>query len=414
MKFLQKIFRRETLRYLGPAFLVSVGYMDPGNWATSIDGGARFGYQLLWVILLSNMMALLLQSLSAKLGIATGKDLSQNCRDEFSRPVSLSLWFTAELAMIATDLAEFLGAALGIYLLFQIDLLTAVLITAGDVLIILWLQRYGFRPLEYIIIAFVSTIGFCYVVELFYVEPVWSTLAYHIVVPQINSTSIYVAIGILGATVMPHNLYLHSKVIQTRTSPDDTIQKKKRIYKFAILDSVVALNGAWFVNSSILIMASASFFTRDLPVASIEEAHKTLGLLFGGMSSFVFAIALLASGIASSTTSTMAGQYVMEGFLNIKIRPWLRRLIFRLIVIVPAIYAIAVGTDPLQLLVMSQVMLSFQLPFAIIPLIMFTKNKNLMGELANKKITTYLAILCAIIILFLNGLLLYQTFGGKF
>ena len=215
------------MRYLGPAFLVSVGYMDPGNWATSIDGGARFGYQLLWVILLSNMMALLLQSLSAKLGIATGKDLSQNCRDEFSRPVSLSLWFTAELAMIATDLAEFLGAALGIYLLFQIDLLTAVLITAGDVLIILWLQRYGFRPLEYIIIAFVSTIGFCYVVELFYVEPVWSTLAYHIVVPQINSTSIYVAIGILGATVMPHNLYLHSKVIQTRTSPDDTIQKKK-------------------------------------------------------------------------------------------------------------------------------------------------------------------------------------------
>ena len=414
MNLFNKIFRRETLRYLGPAFLVSVGYMDPGNWATSIDGGARFGYQLLWVILASNLMAVLLQSLSAKIGIATGNDLSKNCKLHFSRPVSLGLWFTAELAMIATDLAEFLGAALGIYLLFHIDLMSAVLITAFDVLIILWLQRYGFRPLEYIIILFVTTIGLCYVVELFYSQPNFSEIGYHIFVPQINSSSIYVAIGILGATVMPHNLYLHSNIIQTRVNLGDTIKTKIRTYKFAILDSVIALNGAWFVNSSILIMSAASFFTRDLQVASIEEAHKTLGIIFGDFSSFVFAVALLASGISSSTTSTMAGQYVMEGFLDVKIKPWIRRLIFRLIVIIPAIISIAIGTDPLQLLVLSQVMLSFQLPFAIIPIIIFTRDKNLMGELVNKKITTYAAIFCAIVILFLNGLLLFKTFGGDF
>lgn len=414
MKLLKKIFRRETLRYLGPAFLVSVGYMDPGNWATSIDGGARFGYQLLWVILLSNMMAVLLQSLSAKLGIATGNDLAKNCRLNFSNPVNIGLWLTAEIAMIATDLAEFLGAALGIYLLFHISLMNAVLITAFDVLIILWLQRYGFRPLEYIIIAFVATIGISYVIELFFSNPDLNQVARHIFIPEINSSSIYVAIGILGATVMPHNLYLHSNLIQSRVSVNDAIDKKKRIYKFAILDSVIALNCAWFINSAILIMSAASFFTNGLKVASIEEAHKTLGLLFGDLSSFVFALALLSSGISSSTTSTMAGQYVMEGFLDIKIRPWLRRLIFRLIVIIPAIIAIAIGSDPLELLVLSQVLLSFQLPFAIIPLIIFTKNKKLMGELANKKIVTVTAIVCAIIILFLNGLLLYQTFGGSF
>ncbi len=410
----KKYFNKGLIRYLGPAFLVSVGYMDPGNWATDIEGGARFGYNLLWVIFLSNMMAILLQSLSAKLGIATGQDLAQNCRLQFSKPMNFFLWLTAELAMIATDLAEFLGSALAIYLLFHIDLLSAVLITGFDVLLILALQRYGFRPLEYIIIVFVATVGLCYVVELFITQPNWSIIPYHIVVPHINSESILVAIGILGATVMPHNLYLHSNIIQARLSLFPTQEEKKQTYRFAIADSVIALNGAWFVNSAILLMAAGAFFTRDLEIVSIEEAHKTLGVLFGGMSAFVFALALLASGISSSVTGTMAGQIVMEGFLVIKMRPWLRRLLLRLIVIIPAIIAIGMNINPLQLLVFSQVLLSFQLPFAIIPLILFTKNSSLMGELVNKRTTTVIAIICAVIIISLNILLLFRTFGGEF
>ncbi|MGE5314868.1 MAG: Nramp family divalent metal transporter [Acidobacteriota bacterium] len=408
------IFSREMLRYLGPAFLVSVGYMDPGNWATSIDGGARFGYDLLWVILLSNMMAVLLQSLSAKLGIATGRDLAQNCREHFSKPVAMGMWVTAELAMIATDLAEFLGAALGIYLLFHISLLSAVFITAADVFIILWLQKYGFRPLEYVIITFVSVIGASYVIELFFARPDWASIPYHVVVPQITSESIFVAIGILGATVMPHNLYLHSNLIRSRVAADAPFPKKKRTYAFAIIDSIVALNGAWFVNSSILIMAAGAFAARGMNVASIEEAHTTLRHLFGNFSSMIFAAALLASGIASSTTSTMAGQYVMEGFLRVKIRPWLRRIIFRVIVIIPAVISIASGVDPLNLLVASQVMLSFQLPFAVIPLILFTRNEAMMGPLRNVRITTVAAVICTAVIIALNMLLVIRTFGVTF
>jgi len=410
----RKVVNRDLVRYLGPAFLVSVGYMDPGNWATDIEGGARFGYQLLWVILLSNLMAILLQTLAAKLGIATGRDLAQNCRAQFSRPTSLFLWFTAELAMIATDLAEFLGSAIAIYLLFNIDLLTATLITGFDVLVILSLQRYGFRPLEYIIISFVATIGLCYVVELFFANPDWGIIPYHIAVPHLTSESIFVAIGILGATVMPHNLYLHSNIIQSRLGAQPTVEEKKHVLRFAAVDSVIALNGAWFINSAILIMSAGAFFTRGIEVVSIEEAHQTLEVLFGGMSAFVFALALLCSGISSSTTGTMAGQFVMEGFLNIRMRPWLRRLILRLIVMIPAIIAIGMEVNPLQLLVFSQVCLSFQLPFAIIPLIMFTSKKELMGELANKPVTTVLAIVCAAIIILLNILLLYQAFGGEF
>jgi manganese transport protein len=410
----RRVVNRDLIRYLGPAFLVSVGYMDPGNWATDIEGGARFGYQLLWVILLSNLMAILLQTLAAKLGIATGRDLAQNCRERYSRPTSIFLWFTAELAMIATDLAEFLGSAIAIYLLFNIDLLTATLITGFDVLLILSLQRYGFRPLEYIIISFVTTIGLCYVVELFFANPNWGIIPYHIVVPRFSSESIFVAIGILGATVMPHNLYLHSNIIRARLSGRETATEKRRTLRFAAVDSVVALNFAWFINSAILIMSAGAFFTRGIEVVSIEEAHRTLEVLFGGMSAFVFALALLCSGVSSSTTGTMAGQFVMEGFLDIRIRPWLRRLILRLIVMIPAVIAIGMEVNPLQLLVLSQVCLSFQLPFAIIPLIMFTSNKELMGELANKPVTTVLAIVCAAIIILLNILLLYQAFGGEF
>ncbi|MBS4029453.1 MAG: Nramp family divalent metal transporter [Ignavibacteriales bacterium] len=413
-KGIKKIFNRNLIRALGPAFLVSVGYMDPGNWATDIEGGSRFGYALLWVIFLSNMMAILLQTLSAKLGIATGKDLAQNCRTHYSRSTSFFLWFTAELAMIATDLAEFLGSALAIYLLFHIDMFTAVLITGFDVLLILALQRYGFRPLEYAIITFVATIGLCYVVELFFASPNWSIIPYHVVVPQISSESILVAIGILGATVMPHNLYLHSNIIQSRLSENPSNEEKHKVFRFAKIDSIIALNGAWFVNSAILIMAAGAFYTRNMEVVSIEEAHKTLEILFGGMSAFVFALALLASGISSSVTGTMAGQIVMEGFLDIKIRPWLRRLILRLIVMIPAMIAVGIGTNPLELLVLSQVFLSFQLPFAIIPLIKFTKDKTMMGELANKEWITYLAITCAVVIIGLNILLLFKTFGGEF
>ena len=400
--------------YIGPAFLVSVGYMDPGNWATDIEGGAKFNYSLLFVIFLSNMMAILLQSLSVKLGIATGKDLAQNCRKNFSRPASFSLWITAELAMIATDLAEFLGSALGIYLLFNIDMFTAVLITSLDVILILTLQRYGFRPLEYIIIAFVATIGLCYVVELGIVQPNWSEIPKNVFIPKLSPDSLLIAIGILGATVMPHNLYLHSQLIQTRLNGNETTHEKKKIFKFSVIDSVIALNGAWFVNSAILIMSAGAFFSRQLEIVSIEDAHKTLEILFGSYSSVIFAVALLASGISSSVTGTLAGQIVMEGFLEIKIRPWLRRLIMRMIVIVPAIVAIYLNINPLNLLVISQVILSFQLPFAIIPLILFTKSENLMGELKNKKFTTLLTIVCAIIIIALNILLLYKTFGGTF
>ncbi len=410
----RKFFNVGAIRYLGPAFLVSVGYMDPGNWATDIEGGARFGYSLLWVIFLSNMIAILLQTLSAKLGIVTGRDLAQNCRDQYSRKTSLFLWFTAELAMIATDLAEFLGSAIAIYLLFNIDLLTATLITGFDVLLILALQRYGFRPLEYIIISFVATIGLCYVVELFIANPQWGLIPYHIIVPEISSESIMIAIGILGATVMPHNLYLHSNIIQARLTPKPSIEEKIKALWYAKLDSIIALNGAWFVNSAILIMSAGAFFSRNLEVTSIEEAHKTLEVLFGGMSSFVFAIALLASGISSSTTGTMAGQIVMEGFIDIKIRPWLRRLVMRLIVMVPAVIAIALEVNPLQMLVLSQVALSFQLPFAIIPLIKFTTDKKLMGDFANKRFTTIMAVLCAVVIIGLNALLLFKTFGGEF
>ncbi len=401
------------LKFLGPAFLVSVGYMDPGNWATDIDAGARFGYKLLWVILVSNMIAILMQTLSAKLGIATGRDLAQNSRDRFTKPVNYGLWFTAEMAMIATDFAEFMGSAIAIKLLFNIPLLYATIITGIDVIIILALQRYGFRWVETAIILFVATIMFCYVVELFFAQPNWALVPGGLLSPSVNSSSILVAIGILGATVMPHNLYLHSNIIQTRfLFHEDNIAVKKKVLGFAKLDNVIALNLAFLVNSSILIMSAAAFGSRGLGVAAIEEAHITLEYLFGASAAVVFAIALLSSGISSSTTGTMAGQIVMEGFLNIKIRPWLRRIILRLIVMVPAVIAIAMGVDPLRMLVLSQVMLSFQLPFAIIPLLMFTSNKNLMGSFTNKRWVNVLGIICAVVIIALNIYLLYSTITG--
>lgn len=407
--FFQK--NREVLRYLGPAFLVSVGYMDPGNWGTDIQGGSDFGYKLLWVLLLSNLMAILLQTLSAKLGIVTGKTLAENCREHFSKPVAIFLWLIAELAMMATDLAEFLGAALGFYILFQIPMFTAGLITGVVVMVILWLYRFGYRAVEYIIIGFVLTIGICYVIEIFLSRPAWGELAYHVVIPEIDSQSILVAVGMLGATVMPHNLFLHSGIIRYRLQNNngESVSRKK-LFKFAIIDSVFALNGAWLVNSAIIIMSAAVFFKNGVPVSTIQEAHKTLTPLLGSLSAGAFAIALVCSGLSSSTTGTLAGQIVIEGFLRVKMPLWFRRLI----TMIPALIVIYLGVNELKVLVLSQVFLSLALPFATIPLIIFTWKKKIMREFANKPWTNILAVVTAFIIIFLNMLLLYQVFGGKF
>ena len=369
--------------------------MDPGNWATDLEAGARFNYDLLWVLLLSNLMAIFLQCLSAKLGIATGLDLAQQCRKQYGRKAGIGLWVTAEIAMMATDLAEFLGAAIGIYLLLHIPLLPAVLITTLDVFFILYLQHFGYRVVEVVIFFFINIIGFGYVFEICMAHPHWGALAQGMVLPRIGSESIYVAIGMVGATVMPHNLYLHSALVQHRRKPRDVEHNRTEV-RYAYADSLVALNIAWLVNSAIVVMAAAVFFQGGKHVASIEEAHHTLVPILGPAAGFFFALALLASGLASSTTGTLAGQVVMEGFLNLRIRPWARRLVTRVIVIIPVIAAIAVGAKPLSLLVFSQVLLSFQLPFA------------------NKPLTTVLAWTVAGIIIALNAYLLFTTVAGLF
>lgn len=400
------------LPYLGPAFIVSVGYMDPGNWATDIDGGARFGYMLLWVILASNITAIILQCLSAKLGIATQRDLAQLCRQEYPKWLRLPLWATAEVAMMATDLAEFMGAAIGIHLLFGIPLTAAVFITALDVFLVLWLSRYGYRAFEIVIVGFVAVVGFCYLYELLLAKPPVGTILYHLVVPHMTKDAVFVAIGILGATVMPHNIYLHSALSQHRQTSEAPAEKR-RLFFFAKLDTVIALNGALFVNAAILIMSAEVFGSRGLKVATIEEAHTTLAPLLGPTSSLAFAIALLASGISSSTTGTLAGQVVMEGFLNLRMRPWLRRLITRVLTMIPVLVAVGVGYEPLHLLVWSQVILSFQLPFATIPLILFTSRTDLMGEFVNRPVTKVVAWFLASCIVFFNIILLYLFFTGQ-
>lgn len=405
---------RRVLAFLGPAFLVSVGYMDPGNWATDLEGGARFSYSLLWVLLLSNLMALLLQTLSAKLGIATGKDLAQLCRERFPQPVVIFLWVTAELAMMATDLAEFLGSAIGLSLLFKLPLMTATLITGLDVFLILGLQRYGFRKVEYAIVSLIAVVGVAYMIEIWLARPDWGALAYGTIMPRVNADSIYVAIGMLGATVMPHNLYLHSSLIHSRVRLEDPPERKRNVFRLAVLDSTIALNSAFFVNGAILVMAATVFYRNGLLVTSLEQAYQTLVPLLGSMAGFAFAVALLASGIASSTTATLAGQVVMEGFLHMQVKPSLRRLIYRLLVMIPAVLAVAFNVDPLKILVFSQASLSFQLPFATIPLLLFTANRQLMGDFVNSRGTTALAIIVIGLILFLNALLIFRLAGGQF
>jgi len=400
---------KRGLLVFGPAFVISVGYMDPGNWGTDIEGGARFGYKLLWVILAANLMAILMQTLSAKLGIATGKSLPEVCRDRYPRWASIALWVTAELAAMATDLAEFLGGAVGFNLLFHIPLFPAALLTGVVISLILLLERYGFRKVEMVIIGMIAVIGFVYITEIWLSKPVWGEIGRGLLIPSIPIGATLVAVGIIGATVMPHNLYLHSALIQTRVRPSDSQQRKQSVYRLAIMDSLVALNGAFFVNAAILVMSAAVFSSGRLHEYSLESAHQTLTPLLGPLAGVAFAIALLASGLASSTTATMAGQVIMEGFIHHKMNVWLRRAV----TMIPSLIVIGLGIDPLQILVLSQVSLSFQLPFAMVPLVLFTSSRQIMGEFTNNRVTRVLAWLTTAVILGLNTVLLYQIFTGQ-
>ena len=406
---------RKLLAFAGPGYLVAVGYMDPGNWATDLAGGSAFGYTLLSVILLSNLMAILLQGLSAKLGIVTGRDLAQACRDHYGPVTNFTLWILCEVAIAACDLAEIIGAAIAMNLLFGIPLHWGVLITAADVMLILYLQNKGFRLLEALVIALIVTIGACFLFEIVLSRPDFFGIAKGFVPSgQIlaNPEMLYIAMGILGATVMPHNLYLHSSIVQTR-SYEQTTEGKREAFKFAFLDSTIALSFALFINAAILIVAAATFHkTGRTEVAEIQDAYLLLTPLLGAGASTMFALALLASGLNSTLTGTLAGQIVMEGFLNIRLRPWLRRLITRMIAIVPAVtVAILYGeSGTAKLLVLSQVILSLQLSFAVFPLVMFTSDRVKMGEFVNPLWVKVIAYFVAFVIAALNVWLLFQTF----
>ncbi|WP_448576559.1 Nramp family divalent metal transporter [Thermomicrobium sp.] len=399
-----------ALPYLGPAFVASVAYIDPGNYATNIESGARFGYTLLWVILAANLAAMLIQSLSAKLGIATGHNLAELCRERFPRPVVWLMWIVAELVAMATDLAEFLGAALGFALLFHFPLLIGGILTGFTTFAILALERYGHRPIEAVITSLVGVIAACYVVETVLERPDWSAITRHALIPAFaGPESVLLATGILGATVMPHVIYLHSALTQHRIVPR-TPAEAQRIFRFEVLDVVLAMGIAGLVNAAMLIMAASTFHARGLSdIGTIEEAHRTLQPLLGPLASTAFALSLLASGLSSSTVGTMAGQVVMQGFLHRTIPVWLRRGITML----PALIVIALGLDPTRTLVISQVVLSFGIPFALLPLILFTADRTLMGALVNRRPTTLMASILALLIIGLNLWLLWTTFTGS-
>jgi len=406
---------RKILAFAGPGYLVAVGYMDPGNWATDIGGGSRFGYTLLSVIVLSNFMAMILQALSAKLGIATGRDLAQACREQYSRRTSFILWVLCEIAIAACDLAEVLGSAVALKLLFGLPLLAGVLITALDVLIVLALQGRGFRLIEVFVVTLIASIAACFAYEIFFAQPLWREAALGLI-PRAeilrNREMLYIAIGILGATVMPHNLYLHSSIVQTRAF-GSSVRDRREALRYAVFDSTLALGFALFVNAAILILGAAAFHTRGLhDVAEIADAYKLLSPVLGAsFASTVFACALLASGQNSTLTGTLAGQIVMEGFLDIRLKPWLRRLITRAIAIIPAVLVIGIAGEGkvTSLLILSQVVLSFQLPFAVIPLIQFTSNRSRMGEFVNSRLTSVIAWTVAAVILLFNAELLWLT-----
>jgi len=398
------------MAFAGPAYLISVGYMDPGNWATDLDGGARFGYRLLWVLVMSNAMAILLQTLSARLGIVTGRDLAQACRETYPRPVNLALWFLCEIAIVACDLAEVLGAAIALNLLFHMPLLAGVAVTSLDTLLVLWFQKAGIRYLEAFILALIVTIAGCFTVEIVMAKPDYLNVSAGLI-PVIDSRTLYTAIAMLGATVMPHNLYLHSALVQTRRI-GRSVGEKKIACHYNLIDCVLALNGAMFVNAAILILAGTVFFRAHQAVGEIQQAYVLLAPLMGTViAAKLFGVALLASGQSSTLTGTMAGQIVMEGFLNIRIRPWLRRLVTRALAIIPAFIVIwlAGSRGTFQLLLLSQVVLSLQLPFAIIPLLQFTNDPRRMGEFASGGKIRAIGWATAVVVLGLNVWLAEQS-----
>jgi manganese transport protein len=406
------------MAFAGPGYLVAVGYMDPGNWATDIAGGARFGYTLLSVIMISNLMAILLQALAARLGIASGRDLAQACRDSYSRRTTIALWILCEIAIAACDLAEVVGAAIALNLLFGLPLVWGVCLTALDVLVVLYLQHRGFRYVEALVVGLILAIAGSFAIELWLARPAFGAVAAGFV-PRAdiltNGEMLYIAIGILGATVMPHNLYLHSSIVQTRKYLD-TLESKREAIRFASIDSVVALMSALFINAAILVMAAATFHgAGHEDIADISDAYQLLSPLLGTtLASVLFAVALLCAGQNATLTGTLAGQIVMEGFINLRMRPWLRRLVTRLIAIIPAVIVTVLygerGTGPL--LILSQVILSLQLPFAVFPLVSFTSDPAKMGAFVNPTWVKLLAWAVAVVIAALNVWLLYQTFVG--
>ena len=403
----RKGFRR-WLAFLGPAYLVSVGYMDPGNWATDLLGGSRYGYALLWVVGLSSLMAVFLQTLCARLGLVSGKDLAQACRDLCPPTASKALWALAEVAIVACDVAEVIGSAVALKLLFNLPLPAGVLLTGFDVLLLLALSRFGVRKVEAVVIALVATIFVSFALNLFWARPNLGAAAVGLLRPSLpDRDALLIAVGILGATVMPHNLYLHSSIVKNRRSGD-----RREEVRYATWDTLIALGGAFFVNAAILMLAAAVFGARGQVVEQLEDAHRLLGPYLGGFSSTLFAVALLASGQSSTLTGTLAGQIVMEGFTDLRVVPWVRRLVTRLLAIVPAmLIVVAYGADVNRPLVLSQVVLSMQLPFAVVPLVLFTSDRRLMGEFANPAWSRIVGVLVCATILAADLYLLGASYG---
>jgi len=400
------------IRFSGLGLVVGVAYIDPGNWGTDIAAGSKFGYSLLWVVVMSNVIGMFMQYLSSKLGIVTGLSLAENCRDHLSKYKSFSLWITAEFAAIATDLAEVIGAAIAFNLLFGIPLIYGAIITGLDTLLILGLERMGIRKVESIIIGMMVLIASIYLIEIYLASPDWYQIGYHAVVPELQEGGIVIAVGILGATVMPHAIFLHSAMMKTRKSMFQILRSPKRIIKFSTIDTIIALNIAGLINGAILVISAATFHQNNMIIESIEEAYQTLTPLLGNLSSTSFGIALLASGLASSIVATLSGQIIFEGFTKFKARLWKRRIIIRAITIIPAIIAIYFGTSTLDILVISQVILSLQLPFTVIPLVYFTSKEKIMGkEYVNKIHIKILAVVGVSIIVIMNVLLLNYMFS---
>jgi len=405
----QKVFY--FLRFMGLGLVVGVAYIDPGNWGTDIAAGSKFGYSLLWVVVMSNLIGMFMQYLSSKLGIVTGHSLAENCRDNLSRFKSFSLWITAEVAAIATDLAEVVGAAIAFNLLFGLPLVYGAIITGLDTLLILGLERIGVRKVEAVIIGMVLLIGGAYLLEIYLVNPDWSQIGYHAVVPELQSGGVIIAVGILGATVMPHAIFLHSAMMKSRTGMLKVLKTPKKLVRFSLVDTVIALSVAGLINGAILVMSAATFYQNNMIIESIEEAYQTLSPLVGNASSIAFGLALLASGLASSVVATLSGQVIFEGFTKFKAKLWQRRIVIRSITIIPAVIAISYGVNTLDILVISQVILSLQLPFTIIPLVYLTSKVRFIGkENVNKLHTKIIAILCVSIIIIMNVLLLVYEF----